>query len=97
MGPGADGDRLRSRMMGCNISHMRMAAPWMRCANPVSISLLDILDLPPGDPVGMELNWSVKSVSDVSKEVYAEGTYEKGLTRSADFPNLANFCRTRLR
>ena len=77
-----------------------MAAPWMRCANPVSIFLLDILDLPPGDPVGMELNWSVKSVSDVSKEVYAEThnkRNEKGLTRSADFPNLANFCRTRLR
>ncbi len=50
--------------------------------------------------MGMELNWSVKSVSDVSKEVYAEThnkSNEKGLTRSADFPNLANFCRTRLR
>ena len=48
----------------------------------------------------MELNWSVKSVSDVSKEVYAEThnkSNEKGLTRSTDFPNLANFCRTRLR
>ena len=54
----------------------------------------------PGDPVGMVLNWNVKSVSDVSKEVYAEThnkSNAKGLTRSAEFPNLANFCRTRLR
>ena len=53
-----------------------------------------------GIRLGMELNWSVKSISDASKEVCAETrnkNNEKGLTRSADFPNLANFCRTRLR